>query len=59
MMVTIYYVKFCCKEFTAGDVITMQAGCRHTVSARTELQLIEIQLGEDINVQDKQKFPLD
>lgn len=47
------------QEFTAGDVITMQAGCRHTVSARTELQLIEIQLGEDINVQDKQKFPLD
>ena len=47
------------QEFTAGDVITMQAGCRHTVFAKTELQLIEIQLGEDINVQDKQKFPLD
>lgn len=45
--------------FTVGDVITMQAGCRHTVFAKTELQLIEIQLGEDINVQDKQKFPLD
>ena len=47
------------QEFTVGDVITMQAGCRHTVFAKTELQLIEIQLGEDINVQDKQKFPLD
>ena len=47
------------QEFTAGDVITMQAGCRHTVFAKTELQLIEVQLGEDINVQDKQKFPLD
>lgn len=47
------------QEFTAGDVITMQAGCRHTVFAKTELQIIEIQLGEDINVQDKQKFPLD
>ncbi len=47
------------QELTAGDVITMQAGCRHTVFAKTELQLIEIQLGDDINVQDKQKFPLD
>ena len=47
------------QEVTVGDVITMQAGCRHTVFAKTELQIIEIQLGEDINVQDKQKFPLD
>ena len=47
------------QEFTVGDVVTMQAGCRHTVFAATELQLIEVQLGEDINVQDKQKFPLE
>ena len=47
------------QELSVGDVITMQAGCRHTVSAVTELQLIEVQLGEDINVQDKQKFPLE
>ena len=40
----------------AGDVITMSAGCRHTVLADTELKLIEVQLGEDINVSDKQKF---
>ncbi len=43
----------------AGDVVTMQAGCRHTVSAVTELKLIEVQLGEDISVHDKQKFELD
>ena len=42
----------------AGDVITMSAGCRHTVIAETELKLIEVQLGEDINVHDKQKFEL-
>ena len=47
------------QEFTVGDVITMQAGCRHTVFAKTELKLIEVQLGEDITVQDKQKFPLE
>ncbi len=39
-----------------GDVITMQAGCRHTVIADTELKLIEVQLGKDISVDDKQKF---
>ncbi len=40
----------------AGDVITMQAGCRHTVKATTELKLIEVQLGKDISVQDKKKY---
>ncbi len=43
----------------AGDVVTMQAGCRHTISAVTELKLIEVQLGEEISVHDKQKFELD
>lgn len=42
-----------------GDVISMPAGCRHTVIADTELKLIEVQLGKDINVQDKQKFNLE
>ena len=42
-----------------GDVITMSAGCRHTVIADTELKLIEVQLGADINVHDKQKFELE
>ena len=42
-----------------GDVITMSAGCRHTVMAETELKLIEVQLGTDINVHDKQKFALE
>ena len=40
----------------AGDVITMDAGCRHTVIAETELKMIEVQLGEEISVNDKQKF---
>lgn len=43
----------------AGDVITMAAGCRHTIFAETELKLIEVQLGKEINVQDKQKFELE
>lgn len=42
-----------------GDVITMQAGCRHTILADTELQLIEVQLGKEIDVHDKHKYELD
>lgn len=41
-----------------GDVITMTAGSRHTVFADTELKLIEVQLGRDITVLDKQKHEL-
>ena len=40
-------------------MITMSAGCRHTVIAGTELKLIEVQLGKDIDIQDKQKFELE
>lgn len=47
------------QKVKAGDVITMSAGCRHTVMAETELKLIEVQLGEAINVHDKQKFELE
>ena len=41
-----------------GDVISMPAGCRHMVSADTELKIIEVQLGENITVEDKHKYPL-
>lgn len=44
------------RNIHAGDVITMGAGCRHTVIADTELKLIEVQLGKEISVEDKQKF---
>lgn len=47
------------QEIRAGDVITMAAGCRHTVIADTELQLVEVQLGKEISIHDKQKFPLE
>ncbi len=47
------------QEVSPGDVITMQAGCRHTVIARTELKLIEVQLGREITVHDKKKYALE
>ena len=38
-----------------GDVVSMPAGCKHTVYAETQLQLIEVQLGREISVEDKVK----
>lgn len=42
-----------------GDVITMEAGCRHTVFADTQLKLIEVQLGKEVSVHDKVKYELE
>ena len=42
-----------------GDVITIAAGCKHTVEAITPLDMIEVQLGDEISVSDKIKFELD
>ena len=47
------------QKVAPGDVITMQAGCRHTVFADTELKLIEVQLGQNIYVGDKKKYELE
>lgn len=40
----------------SGDVITIAAGCKHTVEAATALDIIEVQLGDEISVSDKIKF---
>lgn len=42
-----------------GDVITMEAGCKHTIIAETELKIVEVQLGKEINVNDKHKFEIE
>jgi len=47
------------QNVTVGDVVTMAAGCRHTIIADTELQVIEVQLGKEISVHDKQKYDLE
>lgn len=40
-----------------GDVLTMVAGCKHTVIAgEFGLQLVEVQLGSEISVTDKRKY---
>ena len=48
----------CEQSIKVGDVIRMVAGCKHTVIAKSELRLIEVQLGKEITAQDKQKFEL-
>ncbi len=44
------------RHIGVGDVVTMQAGRKHMVTAITELKLIEVQLGEEISVHDKRKY---
>ena len=44
------------RNVRTGDVLTMPSGCKHTVIADSELQLIEVQLGRDISVTDKTKY---
>ncbi|MBO4310581.1 MAG: cupin domain-containing protein [Lachnospiraceae bacterium] len=46
------------QKIKKGDVVTMCAGCKHTVFADTKLMLIEVQLGEEISVSDKEKHEL-
>ena len=41
-----------------GDVVTMAAGCKHTVIAETAMILLETQIGEEISVKDKTKYEL-
>ena len=41
-----------------GDIITMKAGCKHTITAAKQLKMIEIELGEEISAEDEQKYDL-
>ncbi len=45
------------KEYDVGpgDVLTMKAGQKHRIEAHTELKVIEVQIGQEISVQDKEK----
>lgn len=47
------------ERIKSGDVIAVAAGCKHTVCAETELQIIEVQVGEEIDAADKEKFDLE
>jgi mannose-1-phosphate guanylyltransferase len=42
-----------------GDVVTMAAGCKHTLIADTDMSVIEVQIGSEISQKDKVVYPLD
>ena len=46
------------KDIKKGDIITMKAGCKHTIVAGKDLKLIEIRLGDDVSENDAQEFSL-
>ncbi len=44
---------------SAGDVIDLQVGCKHTVIASGDgMQIVEVQVGMEISVEDKIKYDL-
>ncbi len=42
-----------------GDVVTMAAGCKHTVFATTDMTVLETQIGENVIKVDKTKIEFD
>lgn len=42
-----------------GDVVTIAAGCKHTLIADSDMSVIEVQLGTDISQADKKVFSLE
>ena len=43
----------------SGDVVTIEAGCRHAIIANTDIKLIEVQIGKDLDAKDKRKYELE
>ncbi len=43
-------------KVSVGDVVRLPANKKHKITAITELKLIEIQIGYDIHVEDKEKY---
>ena len=41
---------------SAGDVINIKAGSKHTVSAETDMNIIEVQIGESLSGKDKKIY---
>ena len=46
-------------DWVPGDTIKLPVGCKHTIYAKTDLQLIEVQSGKEITVKDKFKYSLE
>lgn len=46
------------RDVGIGDVIRIPSGCKHTIKAETDVRLIEVQMGQDIDVKDKTVYEL-
>lgn len=46
-------------ELAPGKVINIENGAKHTVIAKEKLEMIEIQIGNNISVHDKEKYEYD
>ncbi len=46
------------QQINVGDVVRVKTGCKHTITAITHLDIVEVQIGENISVADKKKFEL-
>ena len=44
------------RDVKAGDIIELPVGCKHKVTARTNMTIVEVQLGTDISKEDKIKW---
>ncbi|WP_095172692.1 MULTISPECIES: sugar phosphate nucleotidyltransferase [Blautia] len=47
------------QQLRTGDVITIAAGCKHMIEAITDLDIVEIQIGDEISASDKVKFAVE
>lgn len=44
------------RKVSPGDVVNLPRGCKHTMEALTEMEIIEVQCGDVIDVRDKEKW---
>lgn len=44
------------QKVITGDIISIKAGVKHMLMAETDLSILEIQIGKEISVEDKQKY---
>lgn len=45
------------KNIGTGDTVSIHKGVKHLIYAESDMNIIEIQIGESINVKDKRTFP--
>lgn len=46
------------QEVTVGDVVSIAAGCKHRLEAKTDMEVIEVQIGDELSKEDKIKYSL-